>query len=100
MLGILEAAASAGDVAAARDWLAFHKWQVEMRKGRAPQRVAVAAVGALTLNDSLGAIPTGETGRLLLTTLASACGADPDRVVDLIPRDPGKGNGTPETGRK
>ncbi len=57
LLGILELMACHGDAAAGAEALRHHRWEEEMRKGKAPQRVDVNATGKITVIDTLSAPP-------------------------------------------
>lgn len=53
LVGLLELLASYGDGAAAAKALDHIRWQVEMRRGKAPQRVDLNASGSITVLNTL-----------------------------------------------
>ena len=55
MVGLLELLAAHGDGAAAKAALDWYKWDVEMRKGKAPQRMELQHSGGITVVDTLSA---------------------------------------------
>ena len=57
MEGILERAALAGDVSAAREWLAHHRWKTEMKHGKPTQRTEVAGAIVAKIVDDVSTIP-------------------------------------------
>lgn len=63
IIGVMEAAAMAGDVTAAKGLLDFHRWRREMKEGRPRQRSDIAIAGSVVVVDTLGT-PDAETARL------------------------------------
>ncbi|HUU42124.1 MAG TPA: hypothetical protein VMX57_00005 [Planctomycetota bacterium] len=83
LVGIVEAAACLGDVGAARDALAFHRWRKEMTHGRPPQAGQADAVAPIKLVDDLGAGAAREVARVLAAGLPSHELAElPSRLVE------------------
>jgi hypothetical protein len=57
LVGILEASACYGDTAAAAEALRHLRWEDEMTRGKAPQRVDLHQTGELRVLDTLSAPP-------------------------------------------
>jgi hypothetical protein len=57
MVAILETLAVHGDSSAAAEVLRHERWEDEMKRGKAPQRVDLHATGELRVVDTLSAPP-------------------------------------------
>lgn len=76
ILGVLEAAALAGDVSAARSLIEHARWAHEVRHGKPATRVEVGHTGSIAVIDSLGAPVAGAAIQAATGSALAAAGLD------------------------
>ena len=88
VVGLMEAAAMAGDVNAARELVKHHQWRTEMTKGKPPQSHKIDAVARVEVYDSISELPADvlEQMRGLVQQAGQGkpIGALPDRIPSVI----------------